>query len=732
MSVIQKIQDKYAKLMAIIIALALMIFVIMLAFENGGNLFGGGGNSTTVGKVNGTTIEYTDFMKKVEQQEKTMEARGMASGAQLQQQAIEAVWSDEINQVLQKKELDKLGINVGKKEMGDVLYGPNAPEDLKRLFTDTITGIYDGRKAKQQIDAAIKIKKGNADQLAQKEQLVAFINYQENARLRDKYNSLISNSVNYPKWFIEKQIADNSQLAKISLVRENYAANANDSTIAVTDKEIKDYLDKHKSDYQQKDETRGIAYVAFSTRPGATDSAAAMDKARELKLKMDTVTDVQNFLTEQGVQSYDSYLSAAAIQIPVKDSIFKLPVGGVYGPYLDGSSYSIAKLLGVRDQPDTVKVRHILIKTVERDQQSGQMYPIRDTLIARKLIDSIQTAIRNGSSFDSLVKLSEDNPDMEQPPGKLKGGIYDKIASGRMVGNFNEFIFGKPVGSKGVVPTEFGYHYVEILSQKGNSKAYKIAYLAKPIETSTETKINASNMASKFAGDSRNQKSFDANAEKLLKEAGINKSMAGDITSSSYSVGALGQSRTLVKNIFNADIGDVLEPEEVGENFVVAIVTEINEEGTLPLAKARAQIEPFLRNKKIAEKLKKKIGAITTLEAAATALGGKPIEVIDSLRMTGAQSRTAMAIASESKIIGASFNPAIRGKVIPEVIEGSSGVYVVRVDNVTTTPVGDANVAEQRKARYQQAKQQAMYQQKTPIQVLREAATIKDYRISFF
>jgi peptidyl-prolyl cis-trans isomerase D len=164
----------------------------------------------------------------------------------------------------------------------------------------------------------------------------------------------------------------------------------------------------------------------------------------------------------------------------------------------------------------------------------------------------------------------------------------------------------------------------------------------------------------------------------------------------------------------------------------VAIVTEINKEGTLSLAKARTLIEPALRNKKIAEKLKKKIGTVTTLEAAATALGGKPIETIDSLRMLGAQTRTAMTLGSEAKVIGVSFNPANRGKVVPEVIEGTSGVFVVRVDNVTATAVGNANVAEERKSRYQMAKQQALYQGKTPIQVLRENAAIKDYRIKFF
>src|SRR5690349_11173501 len=120
MSVIQKIQDKYAKLMAVIIAVALMIFVVMLAFENGGSLFRGG-NSTSIGKVNGTSIEYNDFMRKVDQQEKNIEAR-QGPQAGLQQRAIEDVWNNEVNQILQDKELERLGIKVGRKELGDILY----------------------------------------------------------------------------------------------------------------------------------------------------------------------------------------------------------------------------------------------------------------------------------------------------------------------------------------------------------------------------------------------------------------------------------------------------------------------------------------------------------------------------------------------------------------------------------------------------------------------------------
>ena len=130
-------------------------------------------------------------------------------------------------------------------------------------------------------------------------------------------------------------------------------------------------------------------------------------------------------------------------------------------------------------------------------------------------------------------------------------------------------------------------------------------------------------------------------------------------------------------------------------------------------------------NHKKAEIIQKKIGTISTLEAAAAALGGKAIEVADSVRISGTQ---ASIVASEPKVIGAAFNPANKGKVVSQAIEGSSGVYVVRVDNVMATAVADANVAEQRKAKYQEAKMRNAYSQ----QVLMRAADIKDNRSKLY
>jgi len=157
------------------------------------------------------------------------------------------------------------------------------------------------------------------------------------------------------------------------------------------------------------------------------------------------------------------------------------------------------------------------------------------------------------------------------------------------------------------------------------------------------------------------------------------------------------------------------------------VVTEVEAEGTMSVSKARMYVEPMLKNKKKAEVLKQKIGKVSTLEAAAATLGGKQVIAADSIRMTG---QTNPTLGYEPKISGAAFNPANKGKVVPEVLEGVNGVYVVRVEDVTTTPVTNGDVASQRKAKADQQKQALQNPQSpaNPLNALRNAATIKDKR----
>ena len=131
MSIIQDIRDKYAKLTVVLIALALVGFILTDYFS-GQARAGGGGASSTIGMVNGQKINFDEFNPKVTQMEENMKAQGYPQNASLTQQAMEQAWAQEINRLLLTDEYKKLGIEVGKKELGDILYGANAPQDIKQ------------------------------------------------------------------------------------------------------------------------------------------------------------------------------------------------------------------------------------------------------------------------------------------------------------------------------------------------------------------------------------------------------------------------------------------------------------------------------------------------------------------------------------------------------------------------------------------------------------------------
>jgi peptidyl-prolyl cis-trans isomerase D len=527
-------------------------------------------------------------------------------------------------------------------------------------------------------------------------------------RLREKYKALLANSSYVPKWMIEKMNADNSQIASISYVNTPYITIA-DSTVKVSDEEINEYISKHKDQFKQL-ENRSIAYVVFDAAPTPADSAKIRQQLLDLRNDFATAPNSEPFLARVGTEIpyADTYFGKSKIQVPNKDSIFALPKGGLFGPYLDAGNYVIAKKIDEKILPDSVKARHILVATI--NPQTGQ--PILEDSVGKKKIDSIKSLVEKGVRFDSLAaKLSDDQGSRE------KGGDLGYFTQGQMVKEFNDFSFNGKPGEKKIVKTKFGYHLVEILDQKGFEPAYKIAYLSKKIDASPETDQAASGLANQFAGESRDQKTFDQNIQKT----NLKKLMAPDIQASEYTIPGIGFDRQLVRWIYEADLGDVSQPIPVGDKYIVALVTEINHEGTMTAAKARPLIEPILRKQKKGEIIIKKLGAPATLEAAAAA-SGQPIQKADSLSFASPFIPNA---GQEAKVVGSAFNKQLAGKPASSPIAGNSGVFVIRVENVSARPNPGADLEQQRFTLEQQQKSMISYR---AVDVLRKIAKIQDDR----
>jgi peptidyl-prolyl cis-trans isomerase D len=714
MSVIQNLRDKYARWAAAAIGLSIVGFILMDALGGRGSLFDG--QSTTVGNINGKKIELEAFNTLMTTRRNSAKTQGMDMP---EQQLLESVWNERVNELLLEEEYEALGITVSDAELNDLLFGANPHPEIKQAFSNE-QGQFDSNAARQYFD---NVKRSNNP--VEIERVNQFVDELIRSRKEAKYMSLLSNSVYVPKWLVEKRNADNSLIANISYVSVPYSS-IPDTAVKVSDDDIQQFINDRKNEFQQKEERRGISYVLFPVVPSGSDSSAARNSVMQLKSQFDTTTNYDDFMNKNGsnMPFYDSYISGKEIRHTNKDSILSQPVGVVYGPYLDQNNFIFSKVLGVKQWPDTVKVRHVLISFQVTDPQSGQVMGQRDDSTARRLVDSVAALHRSGQSFDSLVvKFSND-------PGSVQTkGVYEGVTTGRMVASFNDFIFDNKPGATGVVRTDYGYHFIEVMTHKGSSPAYKVAYLAKPIQVSSTTENNAYNQANAFAAKVEDLGSFNSEFDKNLKGRGINKVNAADIRAVDFSIAGInGSSRAFIKNVYEADRNEVVGPEKIGDAYIVAVVTEVNKPGLQTPASVRSYIEPILRNKKKAQLIKNNIGSVTTLEAVSAKLK-LPIETADSVRLGGGGLNP---VNYESRVIGATFHPANKGKVVTQAIEGQSGVYVIRVNSTSTTPVGVANIDEQRKMLEVQTRQQMSNYQSSPVNVLRQIADIKDNRSKFY
>ncbi len=708
MQIIQSIRDKGAAITVAVIVLCLIGFVLMDAKQGNSQLF----SSLTqgVGKVNGETVEMADFNKRITQAELQEEQRtGQRPNGIRVNQIREQVWNQAVAEKIFFKEADKLGIGFTPGELSSILLSsdPSNPFMQQQGMADPATGQLDMAKAQETL-RNIKKMKGDQKEAVNNE----IINPLKLTSIVGKYSGMLAAGAYYPKWMQDKETADNNSFAQISYVAIPYA-DISDSAVAVKDADINEYVKKHKALYKQE-AGRVISYVSFSQLPSSEDSFRVRTFVEGLKSSFAADTNAKAFVARNTsvIDFQDVYLPAAKIQSTQTDSIAKLPVGTVYGPFVDNESYVLAKMLGSKQLPDSVRARHILIPTT--NPQTGEMVNADST--AKKLADSIFTAIKGGADFAALAaKYSSDG-------SKDLGGDLGTFEYGKMVSEFNDFVFNKPVGSMDVVKTAFGYHIIDITSQKDLKPAYKIAFLAKEI-TASDVTVNQSSLAATKASAVKNS----AELSKYAATNGLRLIQNPEpIKENDYSIGALQEARQLVRWAFEAKKGEVSEPFGIGDQFVVASVDRVLEEGVQDAETARPEVEPIIRNQKKATIIKDKLTANATLESAAAAYGKQVLQAgADSALTFNAQFVT--GIGEEPKLIGASFNKAYQAKPSPA-IAGKMGVYVVKVNNINAKPANPELLAQQKSSRMSALRSQT----NNWYEALRKQATIKDGRSKLF
>ena len=689
MSIIQNIRERGTWIIFTIIVIALVAFILQdgVGRQNGSN-------TTNLGTVNGEEIIKTEFEEKVEIQVQNYAPQGIK-----REQIIGFLWNQEVDLLLFKSEQEKLGLSVGNKELNDVLFGNESP--FRQEFTDRTTGEFKVNDARQAIAQLKKSK--NTEEINQIEKI--YIKPSIENRQRSKYQAIVIKGIQFPKWLADKEYTESNAISNISYVSVPYNSII-DSTIKVDNNDISSYLKENEAAYQVDETSRNISFVAFSAAPTSTDSLNAYNQVASLKDGFKNATDVSSYLNKVGTERgfENTYVSKNLIQDPQKDSILSLPVGGVFGPYVNGKNYSIAKVIGVTQWPDSASIRQIFIAT--NNPQNGQ--PIKNDSLAKKLADSINVAIQKGASFNDLCqKYSDDQA------GKQNNGKTEMFAQGQVPPIFNDFSFGNPVGTKQVIKTDVGYYIVEILKQSPRVPAYKIAYLTKPLLPSTETINAASTAAAQFATSSTDLKSFNTNAVKANKQA----LPATNIKESDFSIQGIGESRAIVRWVYEKSVNDVSEPFEVEDNYLVAIIASEEKKGLMSVDAARTQVEAIIRDQKKANIIKTTFKG-GTLEAYAAA-GKTTVQKLDSI---GYAFSMLANVGNEPRVIGAAFNKSLVNK-ISEPIAGNSGVFVISVNALGAKP------AQQDPALYKDETLQRLRNVMFRTNVaLRKAANIKDNR----
>ncbi len=669
MAIIQKIRDKYAKVAGGVIVLALVGFVLMDATSGGrgGGLFG---PSSTVAKIDGNKIDVTDYDRAVTAQEEQMRAQNRPmdenATAQLRDQVLNQMVMDKLTGELN----EKLGISVSDVELKEMLNPANPDPMVRQAFTNPQTGEFMGDRIAQYERA--KDPKMKAEWENFKSALIA-------SKIQAKLNGLLTGSLYTPKFVLDDLHDGRANAANISFVNLPYTL-ISDDKVKVTDEDINKYVAANKKMFEVKEPNRSIDYIAFDIKPSAEDSNRVRTQLEELKEKMATTTDIDNFVKVNSSTPVPvAYQSEEAInQMPVADMIKTAAIDAIVGPFAYGQDMALAKIMERATLPDTVKVRHILVAT----KQGGQS--VRTDAQAQARVDSMLALEKSGVPFDSLIKTFSDDNIAQNPTGEYELPLSQRSGFTK---EFGDFAFsGAGAGSSKVVKVEStnysGLHYIQIIKKSDkNVNSTKIAYVIKPVVIDNSTYNKAYAAASAFATKVANA---PANFAKEAAASGLVVQSAQGLNRNSSLVQGVGASGELVKWAYEAKAGAASPIFNVGANkIVVAKLSEINEPGILkPAGTMKTSIENIIRQQKKAQLL---IDANKQKTSLADIAAANQVEVATADSITFS-SPMIQGLGNEPKVLGYTFFKGFKEGTISPGIAGFSGVQFITVNQRYAKP----------------------------------------------
>jgi len=700
MAVINNIRKK-SGLMIVVIGGAMALFVLSDLLGNGSSFLNS--RDTTVGEIKGESIEYQTFEGMVEQRSAD------ASGAQ-RDQIREAVWNELVRDKVFFSEIRNLGIGVSSEELMDIFRNqPNNPI-LQRYFTnpqtgqvydqvkDPVTGLLSATAVLNYVQSMYKQDGGDA-------QIKPLVDAVREDRMSTKYTNLISQGLLITDNIAKISTQEETDRAVFSYVMKNYS-DINDGDISYDESDLKAYYNKHKNEpqYAQEETHRAIKYVALTVTPSNADRNAANEAVKQLLSEFETTTNDTLFVQQYSDNPYNiRYFSQGDLPEVIDSLVLSTDTNTVYGPYQADGAWNITKKLGSKVSPDSVRARHILLPLEGKD-----------TAQVAALADSIKAVIQAKDNFEEMVKeYSEDFGSVD------KGGDLDWFTEGRMVREFSEAAFAGEVGDMPIVTSQFGIHIIEITDQTQRKEKVLLATVSRAIVPGNETFDEAYRRASTLALNNKNQEDFIRTAESM---EGVEFEEIDFIKESDKTLGNFENPRDIIRWAYDAELGAVSDPFEMGNQFVIATLTSIKEKGILSFENVKDEIEQEVIREKKAEKLIEQSNNQTSLDAIANAWGVS-VENVSDLNFA---SFSVSGIGPENTVIGKAF--ALPEGQLSEPIKTERGVVYITVNS---------RVSEEAPSDLARKKDELKRLLSTRVEnevfpALREKANIEDNRSKFF
>lgn len=614
------------------------------------------GDVNMMGKVEDVEIKRTDF----DMYEKLIYTNAKDDILQARQQ----IWDYFVESALVNKEAEKVGLGVGKEELDDLQFGTNLSPIIQQRFAGQ-----DGQPNRATLS---NIKSAIEGGTFTDPTNVAYWNVQQKEIIKDRLQAklvgLATKGVFTPTWQAEMTFKENNQRLSFNYVRIPYDK-VSDKDAALTDADYEAYLKENPRLHDQLVENRTIEYVTFDVFPTYSDSAAAYDAVvRMLTGLREAENDSVYVVSNYGVVE-SNYRKKDALPASVADSLMGAPIGTIVGPYQDQGAWAVAKVLGRKAIPDSVKARHILIREA--------------TPASEQKVDSLMAILKAKTvPFDTLARQNS-----QDTGSGLKGGDLGWFAEGAMVPEFNKVCFyDGEQGEYYKVATQFGWHLIEITGKKflKNDAGVRAAYLRQAIEPSSETQLRAKDKALDMIQKAKTRKDL----ADLAAKQNLAVQATPPLAASDFAVGPLSgpEVREIIRWAFDSkteaeavckDVFAFRDPKGgyFDHQYLVAALKSISPKGKATIASLKnlPRVETEVRNRKKAEILKGKLKNAGNLDALAGEWGVQ----VDTAAMATMLQTFLPTGGSEPRVVGTAFGLG-KGKVSAP-IAGNSGVYVLQV-----------------------------------------------------